>query len=43
MEICKKLKEGVPLADPDIIDKIAYKLGKYEKFMKMKIEEVIDS
>lgn len=27
--VCKKLQEGVPLAEPDIIEKIAAKLGKY--------------
>lgn len=37
MDICKKLKEGIPLEDPEVIDKISYKLGKYEKFMKMRI------
>jgi hypothetical protein len=36
------LQEGAPLAEPDIIDKIALKLGKYERFMKMKIEEIIE-
>lgn len=32
----------MPLNEPDIIDKITLKLGKYEKFMKMKIEEIIE-
>lgn len=36
------MKDGVPLNEPDIIDKITLKLGKYEKFMKMKIEEIIE-
>jgi hypothetical protein len=36
------MQEGVPLAEPDLIDKIALKLGKYERFMKMKIEEIIE-
>lgn len=41
LSVCKKMKDGVPLNEPDIIEKISLKLGKYEKFMKMKIEEII--
>jgi len=36
------MKDGIPLNEPDIIEKISLKLGKYEKFMKMKIEEIIE-
>jgi hypothetical protein len=42
LTVCKKLQEGVPLSEPDIIEKISLKLGKYERFMKMKIEEIIE-
>ena len=33
----------MPLSDPGIVDRIAEKLGKYEKFIKINWEQVISS
>ena len=40
---CKKLQAGEPLDDPQIVEKVSEKLGKYEKFIKINWEQVITS
>ena len=37
LSVCKRLQSGVPLQDPEIVDRIAQKLSKYEKFIKMNL------
>ena len=41
--MCRKLQAGVPLPDPEVVDRIAAKLAKYEKFIKINWEQVISS
>lgn len=41
--VCKKLQSGIPLPDPEIVDRISQKLGKYQKFIKMNLEQVVAS
>lgn len=31
------------MADPDIVDRVSEKLGKYEKFITMNLEQVVSS
>ena len=41
--VCRKLQAGIPLPDPEVVDRIAAKLAKYEKFIKINWEQVISS
>ena len=43
LTVCKKLQAGTELEDPDIVDRIAEKLSKYEKFISMNFKQVVAS
>ena len=41
--VCRGLQAGNQPADANVVEKIAQKLGKYEKFMKMDLEQMISA